>query len=1127
MQPAFDPAALRLIRTIDQVVSFLADELDWPIDAASLEDASFDFTPDELGIPADQVPKLGSLRQLRPLTTDQPWGIFFVEFLGPRLPVTALRRLLHALVTRKRARGDGTRRTWDLDDLLFVVTTDSGESVELHLVAFFDSGGPTAEIRPLAWRPSQSPPQHLRRLAQELLPRLAWPNESDVDQWRATWRDAFRLRHGEAIASAARLAERMAGTALALRERVVRVLTAEAGDGPFSDLLEDVRCELVSDVDDARFADMCAQTLVYGTLTSRITNPEAFGALPTLATIPLSNPFLIAFFEQVHDHTAEIDFGESGLETLAADLRETNVEAVLDQFGSTAKGGDPVIHFYEEFLAKYDRQMRADAGAFYTPQPVVRLIVATVDEIMRNTFGLEAGIADDATWSEVAERADVEVPAGVDPGSQFINMLDPATGTGTFLVEWLRRARTSYLAAQHMPDWAGHLRESVLPSMHAFEVMLAPYAIAHLKVALELEEHGEAVASTILLADALDHPSAVERLESFEDPVAREGQRAAALKRDARFTVVVGNPPYDREQRGVAAPAGARRKGGVVRYGVPGIEPLLEAVLAPLRDAGLGVHAKNVYNDYVYFWRYATWQATQRRPGPGVVAFITASSYLDGKSLGGLRHHLRDVFDELWIIDLGGEGRGAHVEENVFDIRTPVAIAIGVRHRGAKTCDVRYLRVGGSRDEKFEALKTLTLDAGRFERSGGATLDPFPPQSGSEYSTWPEITKLLPWVHSGSEVKRLWPIGPSRTELDRRWRTLVAAPSSDRPLLMKETRDRKVGTSVRPLLDGAGARLSPISQLRPGDAPERVARYAYRAFDRQWVLADNRIADYLRPDLWRIAGERQIYFTTLTTTRLGRGPAMVATPYVPDRHHFRGSYGAKDVIPLWRDAAGTVPNMPEGLVASLVEPLGDLTAEDLMAYVYALLGTAAFAERFAAELGAHVGPVHIPVTADPLIFRDTADLGRRLLHLHTWGERFGESVGAREPAIAREIVPVSGYPNSFSYDPTASELRVGSGRFGPVAPEVWQFEVSGLRPIRSWLGYRMANRRGKKSSPLDDLVPEKWTFSSELVELLDVLDVTVKLAPVAAELLERVVTGPLIDDALLPSPSAQEQKPPP
>lgn len=1067
-----DPARLRRISSLDDVVAFFADELDWPIDADSLEDAKFDYTPEELGIPAQQAPKFGNVQQLRPLTSDQPWGIFFVEFLGPRLPVTALRRLLHALVTRQRARGDGTRKTWDLDDLLFIVTTDRGESVELHLVAFFDTGGGTAEIRSLPWRPAQSPPQHLKRLAIELLPRLAWPEDGDVAQWRAAWREAFKLRHGEAIASASRLAERMAATAHALRDRVSRALDEEAGDGAFTALLEDVRRELVADVDVPRFADMCAQTLVYGTLTSRITDPETFGALPTLATIPLSNPFLIAFFEQVHDHTADLDFGESGLEALAADLRETNVEAVLDQFGSTAKGGDPVIHFYEEFLAQYDRRMRADSGAFYTPQPVVRFIVAAVDEVMRSTFGLDAGIADDATWSDVAGRTGFEIPDGVDPGSPFVSMVDPATGTGTFLVEWLRRARTSYLAAQRTPEWREHLHSCVLPSMHAFEIMLAPYAIAHLKVAIELESEHETVGSTILLTDALDHPAAGERFEALEDPIAREGQRAAALKREARFAIVVGNPPYDREQRSLDERQAARRKGGVVRHGVAGIPPLLESVLKPLRDAGLGVHAKNVYNDYVYFWRYATWQATERRRGPGVVGFITAASYLDGKSLGGLRSHLREVFDELWIVDLGGEGRGARVEENVFEIRTPVAIAIGVRHRGGSECDVRYIRVAGSRQQKFDALSTLTLNPAQFERPKGTGMDPLVPRSSGAYSAWPEITELFPWVHSGCQVKRTWPIGPEQSVLERRWRTFVEATTSERSSLLKETRDRTVAKRMRPLLDPSGARLPALNGLSAGSKPEAIERYAYRSFDRQWLIADNRLADFPRPDLWATRSEKQIFLTTLTSTRLGTGPVVTATPYVPDLHHFRGSYGAKDVFPLWRDAAGRTPNMPDGLLADLGTRIAvDVTPEDLLAYVYALLGTGAFAERFADELGEAAGPVRVPITADQSTFRDGVELGRRLLRLHTWGERWGSAEQVLGSAM--EVAPSRPIRRTSDSTPSRrpSELAAaGSLRSQPTSGAS-RSPACGLCSRGSATGWRTARGRSRARSTTSSRSP--------------------------------------------------------
>lgn len=1122
---SFDPGRLRDVRGLDDVLALLGEELDWPIGEAGLEDATFDFTPFELGIPSDQVPRLRSLSQLRPLTATQPWGIFFLQFEGPRLPVGVLRRLLRAVVARQRKTG-GVHRTWHLDDLLFITCSSDGDAVELHLVAFFDVGGASPEIRSLPWRPGQSPPQHLKRLATELLPRLAWPDDDDIEKWRVAWRDAFRLRHGDAIASAARLAERMAETAHSLRQGVATALTNEVGDGPFSELLEDVRRELVAEVDEARFADMCAQTLVYGTLTSRITDPDAFGALPTLATIPLSNPFLTAFFEQVHDQTAELDFGDSGLEALAADLRETNVEAVLDQFGSTAKGGDPVIHFYEEFLAKYDRQMRADAGAFYTPQPVVRFIVAAVDEVMRTTFRLKAGIADDATWSQVADRTGFDVPPDVEPESRFVSMLDPATGTGTFLVEWLRKARSSYLAAQRMPEWHDHLRETVLPGMHAFEVMLAPYAIAHLKVALELEGEEEQVGSTILLTDALDYPAAAERFEALEDPVAQEGQRAAALKRDARFSVVVGNPPYDREQRGEEGGA-ERRKGGVVRYGVSGIPPLLEAVLEPLRAAGLGVHAKNVYNDYVYFWRYATWQATQRRPGPGVVAFITAASYLEGKSLGGLRHHLRDVFDELWVIDLGGEGRGARVEENVFDIRTPVAIAIGVRHRGTTECEVRYLRVEGSREYKFGVLDTLTLDPARFERAPGDGLSRLRPTAGSDYSGWPEITEIFPWVHSGCQLKRTWPISHDPSLLERRWRTLVEAPTAERGALLRETGYRTVQKGVSPLLNPSAAKLAPLADLRPSAKSEGPERYGYRSFDRQWVLADNRLADRPRPDLWAVRSDRQVYLTTLTSTVFGNGPLVTATPYVPDLDHFRGSYGAKNVLPLWRDSRALVPNTPSGLLSALSQQLDtEVSPEELLAYVYSLLGTGAFAERFSVELGQGAGPARVPITAAAATFHEAVALGSRLLRLHTWGERFGDAPPDDEPQASSELAAVEGYPEDFDYNADIGELRVGTGRFGPVPREVWEFEVSGLRPLQSWLGYRMAKRKGKRSSPLDDMAPVTWSSSHELVELLNVLEQTVRLTPAAAELIDRVVSGPLIDAALLPTASEEDRKPP-
>ena len=1183
---------LRRIRTFAQVFKYLVDERGWPLDAEALdvddlEALTYDWDPHELGIPADALGSLVRLRQMRPVTARQPWGVFFLEFSGHRLPITLVRRILHALVTKKRSTAGAGRPSWALEDLLFIVSTGAAGTVELHLIAFRGDSPARAKFRPLTWRPD-SPDGHLWRLAEDLLPCLDWPeDEDDAESWRAAWREAFKLPPGQAIRDAARLAERMAATGRDLRQQIADALEGEAGAGPFSTLMGEVRTQLVSDVDRDRFADMCAQTLVYGVLSSRVTDPEGFGASPVFSSVPLANPFLEAFFEQIHDQASVLDMSGSGLPHLVADLRETEVAIILDKFGDTAKGGDPVIHFYEEFLKRYDPKLRADSGAFYTPQPVVEFIVRMVDEVLRSRFGLPMGIADPATWQEVANNTGFEMPDGVDPDRPFVSMIDPATGTGTFLVEWLRRARASDVGAAEFGHWPEHLHDHVLPSMHAFESMLAPYTIAHLKVALELHHAGAGAEETqILLTDTLGHRPAQGQFGTMVDPVAAEGRRAADLKESERFTVVIGNPPYDREQRDTDDDG--RRKGGVVRYGAPGIAPrglgrsatrstartarrgapkpvpLLDDVTEPMRDAGLGVHIKNLYNDYVYFWRWAVWQATELPPGPGVVAFITASSYLDGISMGGLRNLLRDAFDDLWIIDLGGEGRGAQTEENVFEIRTPVAIAIGVSMGSIPTeesadetstpehsaggagggaasspvpagrrrertstgdCTVRYLRITGTRTDKLARLGTLGLDE-VSERVAGKGLERLTPKSGSDYYDWPEITELFPWIHSGCQLKRTWPIAEAEAVLKQRWRSLVNEVPRGRGAMLKNTRDRTISTTPRPLLT-SGPRLLSVDKLDRGTQPEGIEPYGYRSFDRQSIIADHRVGDYPKPDLWRARGPRQVFLTTLTSTKLSQGPALTVTPYVPDLDHFRGSYGAKNVMPLYRDPNGREPNVSDGLLAKIGDRLGTkISPEDLLAYVHALAGTAAFTERFEDELSEAAGPIHLPITADPDLFRQAVKLGSDLLWWHTWGERFAPTGQAHlPPSQARLLTPVEGMPEKYHYDPDTQVLTVGTGTFGTVTLEVWNFKVSGLKVVNSWLGYRMKKRKGRKSSPLDDIRPTRWTQTDELLRLFAILEHTIDVTPTAAALLNEILANPLIPAADLPDPTADQRKP--
>lgn len=385
------------------------------------------------------------------------------------------------------------------------------------------------------------------------------------------------------------------------------------------------------------------------------------------------------------------------------------------------------------------------------------------------------------------------------------------------------------------------------------------------------------------------------------------------------------------------------------------------------------------------------------------------------------------------------------------------------------------------------------------------------PEADAGPSRWPRLDALFPWTHSGAQWKRTWPIGETRELLERRWRALLQA--EDRAAAFRESEAWTLARAgADPLAEGEA--LPPLASLA-ADAPvPPVMRYGWRALDRQWCLADGRLGDRLRPALWRVRGPRQIFLTTLMSTGLSRGPALVACAEVPDLHHFRGSFGDRGVIPLWRDAAATRPNLAEGLLAALACRHGRaLDAEALFAYVYGCLAHPAYTALLT-EQGVAPGP-RVPLSADPRRFARMAALGRELLWLHTYGERMAPRAGGKLAGAARcaRAVPEDAYPERFEW--AAEVLRVGDGRFAPVSAEVWGYEVSGLKVVASWLGFRMRAPRGRRSSPLDALRPARWTeeMTRELLELLWVIEGSLALHREQAPLLAEIVAGPLVEFA--------------
>ncbi|PKK82918.1 MAG: DNA methyltransferase [candidate division Zixibacteria bacterium HGW-Zixibacteria-1] len=892
-----------------------------------------------------------------------------------------------------------------------------------------------------------------------------------------------------------------------LRDNVTDALNDT--ESPLVELAKDWRKLLFPDASDEQFADAYAQTVAFALLLGRSEGADPLTLSSAVETLAAQHSLLSRALQVLTDPRVHTEISSS-LDLLI------RVIAVVPP--ATLSGPeDPWLYFYEDFLATYDAKLRKDAGAYYTPVEVVRAQVRLIDDLLVNRLGKRLGFAD----SEVVT-------------------LDPATGTGTYLLGVIEHALNRIRLEQGAGAVPGRA-SSMAANLYGFEIMVGPFAVTELRVSRALRDQGAELpkdGTHIYLTDTLESPDVVPpQLSLYLKPISDQHARALEVKSKVPVIVCLGNPPYDRHEAAVSG--NKAQTGGWVRWGDDGEGKgaLFRDFLDPALEAGHGVHVKNLYNLYIYFWRWALWKVFEHEiaHGPGIVSFITASSYLEGNAFSGMREHMRRVCDEIWIIDLGGEGRGTRKSENVFAIQTPVAIAVAMRSgklKNKQPAKVHYARIEGGRKEKLQSLNDLHILASlKWQECSKGWQTPFKPEGKGEYFSWPLLTNILPWQHSGIECKRTWPIGPDKETLKKRWRKLLNA--ENRATLFRETPDRLVSGKYKIALT-SNSSSTPIAQL-PKNAPyPPIYMCAFRSFDRQHIIADARLMSRPRPDLWRCHGQKQVYMTSLLNHPLGRGPALTSCSEIPDRHHLRGSYGGKDILPLYRDAKSAEANILQGLLEMLEkEYKTKILPEEFIAYIYGTLAQPAFTERFSKELITR--ELHVPITKNKILFKKIRDIGAYLLWLHTYGERFipkTERKGSIPPGAARCIKAVPGnpdeYPEGFVFDETKKKLYVGCGEFSPVQREVFEFEVSGLKVVQSWLKYRMKKGAGRKSSPLDDIRPERWTsqFTTQLLELLWVLEATIAIYPKQAKLLEDVIAGACFKAAELPKVPERMRKPP-
>ncbi len=730
-------SSIKKIKDFKTLAHFLAEELNWPIDPENVdvEDLVFDYSPEDIGLSEKFATKVKIITQIRPLDPNQPWSIFWIDFENKKLPLTVLRRILNVFVTKKRGNSRNLA-TRELEDIMFV--SGHGEDANRAITfAHFKRLDDVETIREFYWDGHETKFDHISNY----LEKLEWPaNTTDVVAWRDKWKSAFTGSTREAISNSDQLAKAMANIARNIRDRVLEVLSVENEEGPVHKLFDTFKSGLVHDMTEIGFADMYAQTITYGLFSARTMDTDGrFELHEVIDLIPSTNPFLKSLFKEclkTGDNKHKIDLDELGVGSLVDLFDNLNrsdgtdaMQRILAEFGRQTFSGqeDPVIHFYEGFLCEYDNIQRVEKGVYYTPDPVVSFIVRSVNEQLKSEFGLEMGLADTTTWADMVASNRAEYP--VDPktgktnkewvdkikGRAFVQILDPATGTGTFLKHAIETIHDE-VKVQHKRDrtqtpwleyWNDYVYKSLLPRIYGFELMMASYSVAHMKLGIYLKSLGYKFEKeqrlNIFLTNSLEPFTANNSANLFFTSVGAESAGANDVKENRYFSVIIGNPPYY----------------GFKSSNNPWIDNLTD-VYKYIDGINISEKKHRLGNDYVKFIRLSQYHIAKN--GAGIFAFINDHGFLFNPTFKGMRWNLMQTYDKMYILDLHGNSKKKEKnidgtkDENVFDIQQGVSINLFVKNSNSKKIVpiVKYHDLLGKRDAKYNILSNDSVLTTKF-----------------------------------------------------------------------------------------------------------------------------------------------------------------------------------------------------------------------------------------------------------------------------------------------------------------------------------------------------------------------------------------------------------------------------
>ena len=896
--------------------------------------------------------------------------------------------------------------------------------------------------------------------------------------------DKLRFAEAQKISSSKKLAILMANKAKLIAEAVkLELKSDEEQTGSLYMQLKAFKDVLNKDINEERFADLYAQTIAYGFFAARIhdESPDEFTIKEAADLIPETNPFLRQLFQNLAAYNVNKSIAWI-VDDLVTIFAATDVKKLRKNFETEFQKRDPMIHFYEDFLASYNPEAKKKYGVFYTPQPVVEFIVRAVDDILKSDFNLPEGLAD---------TSKVDTPAEDGISQHRVQILDPATGTGTFLAEVVSRIKER----QQPGIWPKYVKEHLLPRVYGFEYMIAPYTIAHLKLdmlmnlsAADKKQLTSEDRVNIYLTNSLIKDD-IKPKYVFAQEIANEANKANKIKHSAPVMVMLGNPPYA---------VSSNNKGEEFKW----IEKLLKEYKEGLKEKNI----QPLSDDYIKFIRLAQYYV--ERTGEGVVAYISNNSFLDGIIHREMRRKLMSCFDDIYILDLHGNYRKSEKapdgseDENVFAIMQGVSINIFVKKKNSagKPSVIHHYDLYGTRKEKYHFLTENTINSITWKK-----LQPTEPNlffvpkdfnDTGEYNRGFKIDELMPIFSSGIETGRdeIF-IGHTKEEVALKVREIF-----ENPRILADKYNLNEKSSYR----------LPFYIKEAKFSESKILPVIYRPFNNQYIYFDRNLLRRPFYDVMRhLVTEQDRNVALITTRQFGGGKHFItlcteklieraSQPFAPYNVFPLFIYPSDEELGfdaerkpnldenIWRKIENWVKygkefkpltnNEQAGLLGFDAEPEEPhfLAPEDIFDYIYGVLHSPLYREKYKEFL--KVDFPRIPYPKNKEEFEHYKECGNKLRELHLMHN------------VPDNLFPFDIVGSDIVEQPHWRDNRVyiNNSQYFDKVPEVaWNMYIGGYQPAQKWL----KDRKGRTLSTDEKKHYEKIIYVlTETKRIMDTMD---------------------------------------